>query len=148
MIDLKSCPFCNGTGRLTRNKVMVRGVSRRAAWVYCLDCNIKTGYFFRDEDEHYCLHAAEAWNRRPLQKPLTLEELQPDTYAWIEFKDNREEFHPVRFGYNDLFGNAKLYFKLCSAGRHFIDDCGYNVYWRAWASKPTDEECAAAEWEV
>lgn len=81
--------------------------------------------------------------RRPLQKPLTLEDvLKIDDYGeawWVEYEAG---FVAPTILNNDCH----------QYGEQILDGftfelADYGKTWRAWASRPTDEERAAAPWE-
>ena len=80
---------------------------------------------------------------KPMQKPLTLEDvLKIDDYGeawWVEYKAGfvtptilNNDYH--QYGEQLLDGFS---FKLSD----------YGEVWRCWASRPTEEEREAAEWE-
>lgn len=81
---------------------------------------------------------------KPLQEPLTLEDvLKIDDYGeawWVEYEAGfvtptilNNDYH--QYGEQLLDGfSVKLF--------------DYGKTWRCWASRPTDEERDAAEWEV
>lgn len=82
-----------------------------------------------------------------LQKPLTLEELEAlitageDVAVYCEAKGDPH-------AYATIFCNGKT----VDPFGDMIDACDlvfvrYGISWRAWASRPTDEERAAAQWE-
>lgn len=85
--------------------------------------------------------------RRPLQKPLELAELEAmiaageDVAVYCEAKVDPH-------AYATIFCNGKC----IDLDGDMIDACDlvffrYNIGWRAWAQRPTDEERAAAPWE-
>ncbi len=84
-----------------------------------------------------------AWVGKPMQKPLTLDNLKEAEVAWIECSDEDEPLPALNNGISD-----KCVYFIMGRGVHahaYIYRHG--KYWRAWASKPTDEERAAAPWE-
>ena len=62
--QLKSCPFCNGEARLSKNYMRIKGESIKCAWVYCLKCGAKTNYQLKDKSEFYVTDALNVWNVR------------------------------------------------------------------------------------
>lgn len=84
--------------------------------------------------------------RRPLQKPLTLEELKALIYpcdevvTFCESKDSDRTYANIWIG-DSVIDFASIEQKI---NVHFGS---YGKTWRAWATRPTDEERAAAPWE-
>ena len=80
---------------------------------------------------------------KPMQKPLTLEELKKAEVVWIEYS---EEDEPA-LAFVESIGDKNAYFSarkgICVHA--FIDQFG--SMWRCWTSRPTDEEREAAAWE-
>ena len=82
------------------------------------------------------------WVGRPLNKPLTLKEVnQHQDPVWIEFR-----CFDMANGWRDgiyaaLFWVTRVYKGLETVPR-------YGVHFRLWLCKPSDEERAAAPWEV
>lgn len=91
--------------------------------------------------------AYEAATKRPMQKPLTLEELEQSVWqipCWVEERDG-DLFPEV------LDRDSMGYFGRIDAAHdrpiiHYLK-FRINETWRCWASHPTDEERAAAAWE-
>lgn len=90
--------------------------------------------------------------RRPLQKPLTLDEITKTIYClpcWLEEEDDRLSPDVLD---RDSVG---FFFKMqAHMMRQGIDECvphypedEYNITWRCWATVPTREEREAAKWE-
>lgn len=86
------------------------------------------------------------WVGKPLQKPLTLIPLDEFDICYIEFKDCRCCINPVQFASESHFNGMMTYHKPGWATHFNVDISGYGKYWRCWASRPTEEECAAAPW--
>lgn len=84
---------------------------------------------------------------KPIQKPLTLEELTKSTYqipCWIE--GHEIELYPDVID-RDSIG---MFSKIGTSTAGFTIYCDLETYgkdWRCWASRPTDEEREAAAWE-
>lgn len=79
---------------------------------------------------------------KPMQKPMTLEELKEAEIVWVEIDDESETIPALNDGISD-----KCVYFIMGHGRHthsYIEQ--YGKYWRAWASRPTDEEREAAAW--
>lgn len=91
--------------------------------------------------------AKKAALRRPLQKPLTLWELHElidsgdEVVIYIETDNHVETYANIIYGMNifDRYGETE--------GVDFLRFETYGKTWRAWATRPTDEERAAAPWE-
>ena len=82
---------------------------------------------------------------KPMQKPLTLEEFKKAKVVWIECSDEDVD-KPIQVltnGISDKIAHFLTDNGIRADGR--IDQCG--SMWRAWASRPTDEEREAAAWE-
>lgn len=80
---------------------------------------------------------------KPMQKPLTLEELKKAEVVWIEASEEDKPYPAFADGISD----KSAYF-IVRRGTHvhaFLDQFG--SMWRCWGSKPTDEERKAAAWE-
>lgn len=85
--------------------------------------------------------------RRSLQKPLTLEELHAlidsgdEVVIYIETDTHVETYANIIYGMKifDRYGETE--------GVDFLRFETYGKTWRTWASRPTDEERAAAPWE-
>lgn len=80
-----------------------------------------------------------------MQKPLTLEELTKSVFqipCWIEVIGR--DLQPDVIDRD----SAGMFSKLATHGfTLYYDPETYGKVWRAWASRPTDEERAAAPWE-
>lgn len=79
---------------------------------------------------------------REPQKPMTVEELEPEIVCWYEERNDNP--HPVEIGGITSF--IQLYF--------IGGDCPleekkweYGKTWRCWAEKPTKEERENTKWE-
>ncbi len=88
----------------------------------------------------------EAAMRRPLQKPLTLEELK----ALIDPGDEVVTYcEGISFcqTYATIWIDGQVIDALGLHPKENISFYSYGKTWRAWATRPTDEERAAAPWE-
>lgn len=140
------CPYCGA-----EMKIMVHEFYDGAycsGYAYCPKCGSYGPSIAGDvskEQLHDEVKAAAL--RRPLQKPLTLEEL----HALIDAGDEVVIYCEAR-------DDDRAYVHIC-AGELIISSDGdiiakdrlvysnYGKIWRAWAAMPTDEERAAAPWE-
>lgn len=95
-----------------------------------------------------------AWVGKPMQKPLTFDELNalPDG-VWYE---NDTVIEPMMISHEQIFSlvyNKNVVIGLCRGRvlnyfKQFeLPVAWYGKTWRCWAQKPTDEERAAAKWE-
>lgn len=83
------------------------------------------------------------------QKPLQLDELKEHEgrFIWLEMKDrsNWRAFEPAKI---DCVKRKITYFDCIGSEEEFYyENVFYNVEWRCWEEKPTEEERKAAEWE-
>lgn len=98
--------------------------------------------------------------RRPLQNPMTLEELDAATAneepVFFEFNgfrvdrfcDVEEDKWGLPFGFGqDDSGCVMVAISQCLYDPLALPKSRYNKTWRPWRTRPTDEERAAAEWE-
>ena len=101
---------------------------------------------------------------KPMQKPLTLEEMWEkskkvsDNVVWLEFREENEDYLDVMPA---LISNTtpwpfmmnhpptKRYFRFLIWPKDIIEveKEKYGEKHRCWASRPTDEERSAAAWE-
>lgn len=83
------------------------------------------------------------------QKPLQLDELKEHEgrFIWLEMKDrsNWRAFEPAKI---DCVKRNITYFDCIGSEEEFyFENVFYNVEWRCWEEKPTEEERQDAEWE-
>ena len=82
-----------------------------------------------------------------LQKPLTVEELHAlidagdEAVIYCESKDDPQTYAHIVFGGRVIDREAE------SVDARRLVYPHYRKHWRAWVSRPTDEERAAAPWE-
>lgn len=135
------CPYCGTTMILERRCSM--GMFYNCPNSNCLSVS---PYVRRKDGEDTPALCYEAALRRPRQNPLTLHELLEMIGPGLE---------AVTFCEGKSFGQT--YATIWIGGR-VIDALGiepkenisfdsYGKTWRAWATRPTDEERAAAPWE-
>lgn len=85
--------------------------------------------------------------RRPLQKPITLAQLEAliaageDVAVYCEAKNDPHAYATILFAGQAISQNGD---KINACDLLYFH---YGKTWRAWASRPTDEERAAAPWE-
>lgn len=83
---------------------------------------------------------------KPLQKPMALEEAAgTNEFVWIETISNHF-LHPCDLCYAPE-GNGRLIAYLIGDVVQAYCESQYNKTWRCWATKPTEEERKAAEWQ-
>lgn len=84
---------------------------------------------------------------KPMQKPLTKRELHAlidagdDIAVYCESKDDDHAYATLFFGGNNIDRGGGI------IGNDELTWFTYGIRWRAWASRPTDEERSAAAWE-
>ena len=135
-------------------KKRIWGVALTVIWLVglarlCLTLGVKYALFYwlmsvvfgsmvllsRDEDEPELI-----------LEPLTLEEAAALDYCWVEFFPGHY-VEPCTVG--AVFqGKRPVYFVGVSVtNAPMYEDDDYNVYWRCWADKPTEEDTKAAPWK-
>lgn len=119
-MDKVYCPWCR--------REMKLGESLPFSGVFAFYC--KCGAV--SPNEGGAEEALKAALKRPLQKPLTLEEAKKEFALWFEYPPNI--FNP----------RACLLPELYSSD--YRAESTYGIKWRCWATKPTDEERAEAKW--
>lgn len=88
-----------------------------------------------------------AWVGKPMQKPLTLREFRvminahEETITYCEAKNDPQTYAHICYDGKVIDGHAETVTDSQFVYAH------YGRLWRAWASRPTDEERAAAPWE-
>lgn len=112
----------------------------------CKNCWSESPFIKYKDGEDTKALCYEAAMRRPLQKPLTLEELKAlidpgdEVVTYCEAKGAERTYANIWTG--DLVIDVVEY-------EHKNSVCfeNYGKIWRAWTTRPTDEERAAAPWE-
>ena len=124
---------------------------------YECKCKWKSPVELGDSEGEAIERAYAAAMRRPLQKPLTIEEIRSlpcpfdlnvPPFFWIETRDY------IHFCVSQWFSFSSL-IEICKLEKpgeiyaypHPLRQYKYGVDFRAWWKRPTDEECAAAEWD-
>ncbi len=136
------CPYC-GTGMILERRCSM-GMFYNCPNLKCLSASPYVRRKAGEDTEAICYEAAL---RRPIQKPLTLEELDAlidsgdEVVIYIETDTHVETYANIIYGMKifDRYGETE--------GVDFLRFDTYGKTWRAWASRPTDEERAAAQWE-
>ena len=88
---------------------------------------------------------------KPMQKPLTLEEVKNAGVVFVEYQYTKE----LRTAFVVKSANNRDFNVIAAKGTSTLRDCTltqmsnplFGKTWRAWASRPTDEEREAATWE-
>lgn len=121
---------------------------------YCLICEWKSKIEYGSTDEEAIKKAIDAANRRPLEKPLTLEEAlkicESGDIVWIEDRHTSSGEY-ARFVEEEselskkVNGRYAIFLGTDEPLIFVLDKCGKN--WRPWKHRPTTEECTAAKWE-
>lgn len=134
-MDKVYCPWCNSE--------MVKSGFGVADWFCCVKCKATSPREIGIED------AYAAAMRRPLQKPLTLEEAcgSEEPCVYVEFKGSEY----IKAGDCVLSPCAKYIVDITMIGINAVGhfkDADYGRVWRCWATKPTQEEREEAKWKA
>ena len=156
MPDKPLCPYCgpwNGhpDGVEMKETYHVEHFSLINIWWRCPICGstspIATGIYPRCASQAHDEAYQDAISRfRPMQKPLTLEEVKRhiaegnERPLYIEFNFSAKP----NFRGTSFYPLWRAYDNIQALIRH---EERYNVEFRFWWEKPTDEERAAASWE-
>lgn len=135
------CPYCGTTMILERRCSMSMFYS--CPNTKCLSFSPSVRRKDGEDTPALCYEAAM---RRPLQKPLTLEELK----ALIDPGDEVVTYcEGISFcqTYATIWIDGQVIDALGLHPKENISFYSYGKTWRAWATRPTDEERAAAPWE-
>lgn len=153
-MDVKPmCPYCGEPMRFDWDYVH--------AWLKCENCLSYSPKVYRPDWNNSefqfaswsdfrkeCRKQAEAAAlRRPLQKPLTLKELEAliaageDVAVYCEAKGDAHAYATILFAGQVVSMNGD---KINACDLVFEH---YAITWRAWTQRPTDEERATAPWE-
>lgn len=132
-MDKVYCPWCN-------SEMESLELAHRYTHI-CLGCGASSPIKHTKED------AVAAAMRRPLQKPLTLEEAMDGKEPGVCVE------HKVPHCIYYAFVSDSEFEDMCnieSIGRStpcIARIADYGKEWRCWATKPTEEEREAAKWE-
>lgn len=136
-MDKVLCPWCR------REMKLIHQFPTVGFWFYC-ECGAMTPKGKTIEDAY-----TNADIKRPLQKPLTLEEavelsaIEPKVI--LEEADSRMLYAAdVYRAKNESYLFAEF---LGINGRFEFSAINYGKDWRCWATKPSDEEREAAKWD-
>lgn len=145
------CPYCGEKMELCHEPHDPWGEFSNDDWCYwCEKCIAYAPVEYTEEE------ALSAALRRPLQQPIPLDDILFSPFqipCWIERKKNGRVGLVAdvldRSDYDRFFGQVDA--NMLEQGlvehmtRYRADN--YGKTWRCWASRPTDEERAAAKWE-
>lgn len=92
------------------------------------------------------LEAFKIANKRPLQKPLTLEEVKEQVSVWIEYSEKVKFMRCTEPVLYICSGGGKSCFDEGYSEQFRLENKEYGEMWRCWERKPTDEEMSAAKW--
>ena len=86
-----------------------------------------------------------------MQRPLTLEQVKENRAVWIEDDgcETGEELYPALY-YAEGYPQHTVFTYLdedLGEEDAWLNNTQYGITWRCWATKPTEEERANAEWE-
>lgn len=137
MTDKVLCPWCGGEMQLNQQLFL--------SFYVCRKCGAHGPVSIEGTELAY---AATLRRYEPPCRPLTLEELEADSYCypcWIEDAIYRPLFPEV------LDKDSTGYFGKIDAANHKMVDYfmpkEYGKTWRCWPRRPTDAEREAAGWE-
>ena len=161
------CPYCGETMDFDADSVHI--------WMKCNNCLASSPKLYRPDwrnPEFPFASWSDFWEKckeiaarkamcRPLQKPLTLQEVldvddcvlsswwevkrYPEPYSYVECNP-AEVYGGLIDGYDSEKANPRTHVREAGDDWCFpVDE--YNKTWRCWATKPTDEEREAAPWE-
>lgn len=141
------CPYCGEVMKIHADEFY--GGCFAIGYAYCAACGCYGPSVKAATDEAVKRirdDVKAAAMRRPLQKPLTLEELKAlidpgdEVVTYCEAKGAERTYANIWIGdlVIDVIGYEP---KNTTCFEH------YGKTWRAWATRPTDEERAAAQWE-
>lgn len=159
------CPYCGSTMtlRTSDNRPTVPPANpsywecakdwQFVAYYTCECCSMRTGTTIKAPQAHKSsmeaaiIAAYKEAMARPLQKPLTLQDLHAlidageEAVVYCEATDDPEV-------YGNIFYNGKSIDRHAeSVDVRLLVYENYGKTWRAWAARPTREERAAALWE-
>ena len=82
-----------------------------------------------------------------MQKPLSLERVKENRAVWIEDDgcETGQELYPALYYAKGHPHHTVFIYQ--EEDHAWLDNLEYGVTWRCWATKPTEEEMANAEWE-
>jgi hypothetical protein len=143
------CPYC-GTEMKTFTRTIYNTILAHG-YAMCPECRSTSPRVVPEdiwdiEGDELTEAVKEAAMRRPLQKPLTLEEL----HALIDPGDEVVTYcEGISFcqTYATIWIDGQVIDALGLHPKGNISFYSYGKTWRAWAARPTDEERAAAPWE-
>lgn len=89
---------------------------------------------------------------KPMQKPMTLEDVKNAGVVFVEYQYTKE----LRTAFVVKSANNRDFNVIAAKGTSTLRDCTltqmsnplFGKIWRAWATRPTDEEREAAAWET
>lgn len=126
------CPWCN------KEMTLEEELPFSGIYAYVCECGAVSP---NESGKEKALQAALA---RPMQKPLTLEETKERVAVYRECINAWDEPIPTLYVCSD---NVTVCFDHGFGEQEHLLVENYNRKWRCWATKPTDEERRAAEWD-
>lgn len=81
---------------------------------------------------------------------VTLEEIHNRDVdcVWIEYDQNHYRTFVIQPGIFHATTTGKTTIFACGCGGKEFYDAGYNVNWRAWTARPTDEQRKDEQWKA
>lgn len=136
------CPWCGSEMRLHYESYV-----RDDGGLYYYVCTNEKCFSHSPINEEKELAYAAAL-RRPLQKPMTLEEACGSEEPCVYFEDR--DFGEISAASVDIgFAHGDIRYRTIDVLGGYIhkEESAYGKTWRCWATKPTDDERKAAKWD-
>ena len=144
----------NQTGRtLERLPKLYSSPEAEAAITVAGDTRIQTGNMLLHQSDviELLVGALRDALDKPMQKPLTLDDVKNAGVVFVEYQYTKE----LRTAFVVKSANNRDFNVIAAKGTSTLRDCTltqmsnplFGKIWRAWASRPTDEEREAAKWE-
>ena len=131
------CPYCGGEMKHRTEKV----VDWAEVYRHNLKCECGATSPYADN----LINAVKMAGLRPAKKPMTCSEVITLDVAWLEDIDKQEVIPAFP---TLIYDRNMMFFKSANTDIITAKRGEYGIRWRAWASRPTDEERDAAPWEV
>lgn len=171
MTDKVLCPWCGSEMHSVLE--FIRGKSGKdIAWNCHMQCTnwecqaegpfMQIPAYVEKEEADKKIRAATLHRCEPPIKPMTLEEvltvsLYEGNIVWLEYRDERAErcgyngfYEPQLIAAHTVLGDYKDEVTFYPTGAEIErtpDPAVYNIGWRCWSRKPTEQERKAYEWE-
>ena len=148
MEDKVLCPYCGSEMKRWTEYELPNQTYFTVRYI-CGECGATSPQqVHTDRERANELAKEEALKRfKPLQKPMTLEEASgTNEFVWIETITNKFVC-PCDLCYAPEGGRRLTAYMIGDIFQLYYES-QYNKTWRCWATKPTEEERQAAEWDT